>query len=88
MVLVLKKFSKKKILIPKNGQSWILNILIKKEGFKMTIEKTSDKNFPIAFDDSWGGHAYLNRFIVMDDKRWKEFIAELEKIRNEIKKDK
>ena len=53
----------------------------------MTIEKTNDENYPIAFNDSWGGYAYLSKSVIMDDKRWKDFIAELEKIRNEIKKN-
>lgn len=52
----------------------------------MRIEKTIDKMYPIKFNDTYGEGAYLHRDIVMDDREWDKFIAELQKIRTEIKK--
>lgn len=53
----------------------------------MYIIKTDDEMYPIKFDDSWGGGAYLSRGIVMNDKEWDRFIEELNKIREEVKKE-
>lgn len=53
----------------------------------MYIIKTDDKMYPIKFDDSWGKGAYLSRSIVMNDKEWNRFIEELNKIREEVKKE-
>jgi len=52
----------------------------------MRIEKTIDKMYPIKFNDTYGEGAYLHRDIVMNDREWDKFIAELQKIRTEIKK--
>ena len=53
----------------------------------MYIIKTNDEMYPIKFDDSWGEGAYLSRSIVMNDKEWDSFIKELNKIREEVKKE-
>lgn len=53
----------------------------------MNIIKTDDEMYPIKFDDSWGGGAYLSRGVIMKDKEWNEFIEELNKIREEIKSE-
>lgn len=53
----------------------------------MNIIKTDDEMYPIKFDDSWGGGAYLSRGVIMKDKEWNEFIEELNKIREEVKRE-
>ena len=53
----------------------------------MYIIKTDDEMYPVKFDDSWGEGAYLSRSIVMNDKEWNEFIEELNKIREEVKRE-
>ena len=52
----------------------------------MKIKITHDGCYPIAFDDSWGGVAHLYHEIVNDDKEWKKFITELEKVREKVRK--
>ena len=53
----------------------------------MYIIKNDDEMYPIKFDDSWGKGAYLSRSIVMNDKEWDNFIRDLNKIREEVKKE-
>ena len=53
---------------------------------KMTIKMTNDPNYPIAFDDSWGGVAHLDDDTVNNDNEWKQFIKELEKVREKVRK--
>lgn len=57
----------------------------------MNIIKTDDLRYPIMFDDGWGccvdDGAFLDVDTVMDDKLWHNFIKELNKIREEIKKE-
>ena len=50
----------------------------------MNIIITADKSYPIKFDDSWGGGAYLYHSIVTDDKEWAEFIKELNETRKKV----
>lgn len=52
----------------------------------MTIRMTDDPSYPIAFDDSWDGVAYLDNNTVNDDNEWKQFIKELEKVREKVRK--
>ena len=52
----------------------------------MTIKMTNDHNYPIAFDDSWGGVAHLDDDTVNNDNEWKQFIKELEKVREKVRK--
>ena len=53
----------------------------------MNVIKTDDEMYPIKFDDSWGGVAYLSRSVVMNDKEWDNFIRELNRIREEVKRE-
>lgn len=53
----------------------------------MYIIKTDDEMYPIKFDDSWGKGAYLSHSVVMNDKEWDNFIRDLNKIREEVKRE-
>lgn len=50
----------------------------------MRIKLTADKSYPIAFDDTFDGVAYLDRLTVTDDEEWEEFIKELNEARKKI----
>lgn len=50
----------------------------------MRIEITTDKNYPIYLNDSYGGYTYLHRTIVEDDVGWKMFIEKLEAARKQV----
>lgn len=50
----------------------------------MRIKLTTDKSYPIAFDDTWDGVAHLDYQTVVYDEDWEEFIKELNEIRQKF----
>ena len=54
----------------------------------MYIIKTDDSLYPIKFDDSWGGVAYLGLYTITNDDEWNAFLEKLKELREEIKKEK
>ena len=46
--------------------------------------ETTDKNYPIKLDDSWGEGVYIHRTIIEDDEKWNNFINELQNIRKKV----
>lgn len=51
---------------------------------EMRIEKTRDESYPIALNDTYK-KVVFDRYTVMNDREWKKFIKELNKIRKEVK---
>ena len=50
----------------------------------MRIEKTRDENYPIALSDTYE-EVVFDKYTVMNDREWKKFIKELNKVREEVK---
>lgn len=46
----------------------------------------TDYNYPIIFEDSWGGVVYLNREEIVNDKEWENFIKTLEYVKKNFEK--
>ena len=51
----------------------------------MEILKTTDEQYPIKLDDSWGDGVYIHYTTIMNDAEWDAFIKELNEVRNEVK---
>lgn len=41
-----------------------------------------DKNYPMSINDGWGGACYISSDTLENEKKWNDFINELNKVRN------
>jgi len=46
----------------------------------------TDYNYPIIFEDSWGGVVHLNREEIANDEKWEIFIKTLECVKKNFEK--
>lgn len=42
-----------------------------------------DENYPMSINDGWDGKCYISNDILKNEKKWRDFINELNKVRNE-----
>ena len=52
----------------------------------MKVLATGDTHYPIRIENDWHQSVPIDKWTIEDDKEWKAFIKELNKIRKQIKK--
>ena len=62
----------------------------RKGEIKMYVKITDDEMYPISVEDGWDGKVYIHLWNIENEKKWNNFINDLNSVRKEflLKKEK